>query len=393
MSKSSKQLILDHPSLIGVIPPALRFKNDRPENIPFNAKGFFDDLNDFLESFDHVGEYHNPSHFEDVKNRFINDLQNIADFFHTELISKIPLLATAFSLGHDCVHNAYGKRQPTFEMSIKTICEFYGFDSEDPKTQKKVMDAINFGINQDNELTNGERALVSNPDEVIALSEEEMSAIVVDSFAYRNGFDFETRCLLAGMFQATEFKRSMDDGLPGFKWPRTQMELMAKLADLGNFCDEINEWLEISTKVNIEVPWFNGTTALDFIEEELHFINNYLRPVLDPQNLPIVIDANGNSTRAKVPELYLSAVAEKEDHMLKLKAEIEAIILAGNPGTSIPPYSEDLEEFLRIIRPALAKTDPELADPLNPIQLASEDFKQNLLAEKRNVRTGVTRDR
>ncbi|MFN8015840.1 MAG: hypothetical protein U0R17_04445 [Acidimicrobiia bacterium] len=361
-------VLIKHPSLIGVIPPLLRLPSN--PNVPLSIDGFFDDLNKFVTNFNYKGYYHNPEHFQDVERRIETDLYTIEDEFGYKFSPEERLIAKAFARGHDAVHNGKRPKDEHYFLTVNKICELYGIDTASLTWRRKIKEAINFGINEDIELTGEQRAKITFFDRPIALSEEEMTAIVVDALAYRNGFSFEDRCTLAGMIQATEFKRSMKDGQPWFKWPRTQLEVIGKLADMGNFCDGIHNWLDTSTKINMEVPWFNGTSALDFIKEELHFIDNLLAPVLDKTKMR-VLHPNGEIGEPFIPTNYLEAVKEKRDFVAKLHDEIEGLIKAGlhNLGERM---SKDLKELLRIIRPALAKTDRSLEDETHPVTIATD---------------------
>jgi len=367
-----------HPSFQGVVPPLLRIqacsKKAKILNIPLDVNGFYEDLLGFIERFGHKGEYHNHEHFVDVAQRFKTDLEFLKKKYPSEFDDLDFLKAEMASRSHDAVHNAYGKHDPAFTLSANQICALYGFAPNNSHMLGQIVEAINFGIEEDNRLNGGTRPTISkkktNGDEPITLSEEEMSQIVQDAYAYRNGFSFDLRCEISGMLQATEFKRSMIEGQPAFKWPRTQMELLMKLSDIGNFCDPTDHWIATSTRVNTELPFFKGISAIGFINEELFFINTYVKPVLDPKNQPTIEDVSGDRIPARVPDYYLTSIVEKENFLLRLRSEIESITEAKDAGIEIDE-SNELKQFKEAIRPALAKTDNRLNDPKVEVPLVA----------------------
>jgi|GEM_PF-6489318 len=361
-----------HPSLQGVVPPMLRIHGKIAEiNIPLNVNGFFEDLQHFQDEFGYEGEYHNPEHFLDVERRIVEDIEKwLRKKFPGEFGDREVLQARMAAKAHDAAHNAYGKHSPAYSLSTNQICALYGFAPNDSHILPLMIEALNAGIKEDNEINSGNRPTVSNGDELVGLSEEEMSQIVQDAFAYRNGFDFDFRCEISGMIQATEFKRSMNGDEPGFKWPRTQMELLVKLADIGNFCDPVDRWISISTKVNTELPFFTGTNAREFINEELAFINTYVKPLLNPNNRPLIRDVDGELIPARIPDYYLTSIKEKENFLKRLRQEIDEITIAIQSGEGIKE-SEELSKFKEAIRPALAKTDKRLKDPKVEVPLVS----------------------
>lgn len=162
----------------------------------------------------------------------------------------------------------------------------------------------------------------------------------------------------------------MIEGQPAFKWPRTQMELLMKLSDIGNFCDPTDHWIATSTRVNTELPFFKGISAIGFINEELFFINTYVKPVLDPKNQPTIEDVSGDRIPARVPDYYLTSIVEKENFLLRLRSEIESITEAKDAGIEIDE-SNELKQFKEAIRPALAKTDNRLNDPKVEVPLVA----------------------
>lgn len=365
----SAEVIEKHPSLKGVVPPMLRLTGSVKEmNIPLDIDGFFEDLDHFIKEFGYMGEYHTPEHFVDVEQRFLRDLEFLKGKHQSEFDDRDLLRAKMAARSHDVAHNAYGKRQPAYFLTVNSICALYGFAPNGSHMVPSIIEAMNVGIEEDNALNNGSRPLVTGADDPIGLSEEEMSQIIEDAFAFRNGFSFDFRCEISGMIQATEFKRSMVDGKPDFKWPRTQMELLMKLADIGNFCEQVSSWLDTSVKVNTELPFFTGTTALEFINEELFFINTYVKPVLDAKNQPTILDIDGNHIPARVPDYYYTSIEEKERYLLHLRSEIERITEQIELGNELPE-SKELSEFCEAIRPALGKTDPRLLDQEVPVPL------------------------
>lgn len=339
-------------------------------NIPLDINGFFEELKSFMEDLGYPGAFHNIDHSDDVERRFHRDLLYLKNKYPGEFDDREFLMASMASMSHDCIHNAYGQRQPPIVMTANSICELYGLDLNDSHMRLRIIEAINIGIDQDNQSTNSERKKVTDPDATIAMSEEEMSQIVQDAFAYKNGFAFEFRCDISGMVQATESKRSMSEGKPGFKWPRTQMELLMKLADIGNFSEPIDVWLSACDKAITELPFFAGTSALEFVNEELVFINTYVKPALDVENHPTFTDLDGKEIPVRVPDYYYTSIDEKERYLFRLKAEIEATFLLEATGDK-PQESQELKQFKEAIRGALGKTDKRLLDPKNPVPLVA----------------------
>ncbi len=365
------ETIEKHPSLIGVVPPLLRINSTMTKvNIPLNISGFFEDLKSFQNEFGYDGQYHNPAHFEDVERRISKDIKHLKRKFPGEFGDREILQAHIAARSHDIVHNAYGKHSPSYTLNANQICALYGFAPNDSHMLPLIIEAMNAGIEEDNRINLGERASIRDGDEPIGLSEEEMSQIVQDAFAYRNGFDFDFRCEISGMVQATEFKRAMNVDKPGFKWPRTQMEYLLKLADIGNFCEQIDTWVETSTRVNTELPFFTGTNAREFINEELTFIDTYVKPVLDVDNQPRIIDVEGQFVPIRIPEYYVTLILEKENFLKELRAEIDTIAIAQQSGEEVAE-SKELKKFKEAIRPSLAKTDKRLSDPKVKVPLVS----------------------
>ena len=373
----SPDLKVRHPSLLGVIPPGLRcaghLKSRR--NIPESIPGFFNNLAHFVENFGYDGAYHNPDHFNDVDLRFADNIKYLQQKYPGEFSERDYVAASMFAQGHDCVHNA--ERNIAYVLTVNGICTLYGYP-DDNHSRIAVHDAMNYGNAEDNKANNGNRPLVPSWDEPIELSEEEMAAIVVDAIAYSNAISFETRCQVSGMIQASELKRSQTNGQPGFKRPRTQMEVLARLSDIGNFCDDIEPWLETSVNINVEVPWFTGTDVLSFIEEELHFINHYAKAMLETENIPLLRLVDGHELRARIPDYFPLRIREKEEYLLAMKERINELragdprqeLLANPANTPQRDIDDQLGRLAGIVRPALAKNNPALADPATPVPLA-----------------------
>src|SRR5690606_34091892 len=145
---------------------------------------FFEDLRNFIEAFEHKGEYHNVDHFIDVDQRFVKILDEIQNQHPGEITTEDYLLAKMFALRHDSVHNAH--RNVPFTLSVKDIDELYGYSTKNYRILKAIKESLNTGIVEDMTITGDERPGVETYTEAISLSEEEMAAIVVDALAYKN---------------------------------------------------------------------------------------------------------------------------------------------------------------------------------------------------------------
>ena len=79
------QILKQHPSLIGVIPPVLRFDAIKYLNVPdlraYRARYRLDRayqlIKEFQDHFAYEGKYHVPIHFLDVEARLLDDIENL----------------------------------------------------------------------------------------------------------------------------------------------------------------------------------------------------------------------------------------------------------------------------------------------------------------------------
>ncbi len=354
------------PSLIGVIAPGIRLEKilGKNPNRPENIEGFFADLDNFIRGFNYPGFYHSPSHFLDVENRFFWIMDMIEETSGFEFSAQDRLLAKIFSKGHDCVHNATKSKEQKFYLSVESICELYGLEPTED-TLRHLLNALNVGIEEDNDLSGAYREPITSTSEPITqLSDEEMSAIVVDAFAYKNGFDISLRIKTHGLIQASEVSRSLNPACtgPGFKWPRTHLELIAKLADLGNFTQDIDSWLKASTNAFVEQDRFKGTTAIEYVDAEIEFLELIVENMLKPENLPRY-EWDDNVIAVYIPKYFSEKLTEKLDYLHKIELEI----LRFNPENG---FSADLRNFLSHIRPALEKNDLALSNPTSEVTLS-----------------------
>ena len=380
------QILKQHPSLIGVIPPVLRFDAIKYLNVPdlraYRARYRLDRayqlIEEFQDHFAYEGKYHVPIHFLDVEARLLDDIENLRIIGIKFSLEKIAL-AKIFSRTHDIVHNA-GKEIPYF-LTVKKIANLYGFDSNCNKVLQEIMCAINFGIEQDNIYSLAEHNSDSNSDskfeprelidtyhDHIKLSDEEMSGIVADSILYKCGFSDKERRILSGLIQATEFRRSFTVvGKPGIKFPRTQFELLAKLADIGSFYGSTEKWLKLSLDLIQETFAGKKMSPLDFVDFELEFFNSFVKLVLKDENLPIVRSSNGLLQKAIVPQTFVREVRVKLEYLEDLRQELVKlpedittgiIDLTKETLSNIRAIASDkLNGFLDLVLPALNVTN------------------------------------
>lgn len=367
----SPELQRQHPSLQGAIPPFLRFGDKyHKQNIKQDIRGAKKELMLFINKFGHSGQYHNLEHFNKV-NEYISTAIRTVMESHPGIFSEQDLIAgEIFAYGHDCVHN--GAREIPYTLNLLSIGELYGFNYSNVWIHDHLRGAINFGILEDNNITNGNRKLIVSNTEPIELSEEEMSSIVTDSILYRNGIGFDLRCKISGMIQATEFRRSMEDGHPGFKWPRTALEVIAKLSDMGSFCEDINTWLRVCSNIYLENPSYKVNDALSFVELESDFINNFLKPIFNPNFIPKVIGYEDDSIPPYIADYFYQKIVEKEEFLSRIKTLIENadqnLSQLSNSGIDT---DDELTRLSQAILPVLQKNNLSLEGEKNPIPLAS----------------------
>ena len=370
-----------HPSLIGVVPPALRFNADKYANRErqkrrqqSKIKTAFQMIKQQQASFKYEGKYHIIPHFGHVEERFVNDLQQLERFGIKFDMQKYNL-AKLFARTHDIVHNA-GKEKPYF-LNVKKIADLYGFDSSDENVLKDILGSLNFGFEEDNKITaelyrkyglsDAEveyRPMVKTFREKLKLSEEEMSAIVADAILYKSGFSHKDRRILAGLIQATEFKRSLIDGKPGIKFPRTQFELVAKLSDMGSFYGSVEEWLQLSVDFILETKP-SIKSLRDFLKFELAFFELFVKPVIEEHNLPDVRISNGKIIKAIVPQVCIDGINEKIEFIKNALQELDE--LAANSITEVTDstgniisgisskLSSAMKRMIEIVKPTIAE--------------------------------------
>lgn len=327
-----------NPSLVGFVAPGLRFnvdkyvlrtmKNIAPEKKAIRA---FNMIQEYQDDFNYEGKYHIPPHFLDVEQRFLSSLKYLAKF-GLKVDNKKITLAKIFARTHDIIHNA-GKEEPYF-MTVVSIAKLYGIDVNDRQALEEIKESINFGLKEDNDICQWDheicgrqskfvkRPLVDSYTSKIFLSDEEMSGVVADAVLYTCGFAASERRIIWGWIQATEFARSLTpEGNPGIKFPRTQYELIAKLADMGSFYGSIEEWLRLSVDFILENAKAAITTPFEFIEFEYNFFRNFVQPILRLENLPNLRVINCKDEKAIVPEVCIVGMQDKLRYLDQVRKE------------------------------------------------------------------------
>lgn len=383
-----------HPSIVGFVAPGLRFNVDKyvnrtHKNVTPSAKAqrAFNMIQNYQDDFVYEGKYHIPPHFSDVEQRFLSNLLDVANIGFKIDASKV-VLVKIFARTHDIVHNA-GKDKP-FHMTVKSIASLYGIDPKNTDALDEIMSAINFGIQEDNEICEWDhvansrkgkfkkRPLVRSYGSKIHLSDEEMSGVVADAILYTCGFTHKERRMLWGWIQATEFARSLTpEGNPGIKYPRNQFELVAKLADMGSFYGSIEEWLRLSADFILENCFSEITSPIDFVEFEYKFFRNFVQPILRSENLPDAGIVNGRNDKAVVPQECIIGMEEKMRYLDDIKHELQELAnrqitdLTDKTGKLVSGVksliSDRLHRFLELIHPTLASDLSELpqSEPLS----------------------------
>lgn len=378
-----------HPSLLGVVAPALRFNAYRfpnSEKLILKPARRFEYAHamfkKFQSTFEYKGKYHIPPHFGDVEVRFLESLKQLSGFGYKVDKEKIEL-AKIFAIAHDIVHNA-GKIHPYY-LTVTRIAKLYGFDLPNDEVLEEIKNSLNYGIQEDNDISLWEqeisardekfvpRKLIKSYNGKIDLSVEEMSAIVTDAILYKCGYTMRQRRIMSGLIQATEFLRSLTpEGNPGIKFPRTQYELIAKLADMGSFYGSIEEWLKLSVDFILEAAKDLIKTPKDFIEFGRNFLNNFVKPILTLKNLPPASNKNGSNEKAIVPPMCLAGIDEKLSYFETIINEFtkhgidptsQLFDATGKVLDSIREVSPVLADFLERIHQTL---DPIDHEPISP---------------------------
>ncbi len=107
------------------------------------------------------------------------------------------------------------------------------------------------------------------------LSNEERSAIRADRYAKSAGFSLRQRVTLYGLIIGTTFFDPLIQ-------PKTHLEKLLVIADLGGFCESSMEWIRQSLHVTQEKPQDQRAASLeDWYYEQLRFLDyveNHLIP-------------------------------------------------------------------------------------------------------------------